>query len=525
MKTRIILLLLFINATFILNAQRSNKPGNDDFDALAQQSEYIDQLVNNWYVKRSLSGNENFTGNENIINNTEIPDSVYIERLFKMPTIVPMSYNDIVKKWIQFYTRNTSTRRYMLGISEYYMPYFEEIFDRYDLPLELKYMSIIESALNPRARSRSGAVGLWQFMYPTGKMYGLEINSYVDERMDVLKSTDAAARYLRDMYKIFGDWNLSIAAYNSGAGNVKKAIRRSGGKTDYWEIYPYLPKETRGYIPAFIAALYSMNYYKEHNIIPKKIDMKIITDTVMINKKLHLKQVAEYLKIDFDKLTILNPQYKKHIIPGHYKSYPLRLPFENISAFLVSEDEIYKYKDSIFLTDQVNIIEASKNSRPYISNYNYNPPSNKGKKKLQYTIKSGDTYSNIAEWYDVSTNDLKYWNNTRSTKLQIGQKVEIWVPASKYSHYSKINSMNDKQKDETNIPGNNNKNNSTKKSNLTKPNPGKHVLYTIKSGDNLWSIAKNYPGVSAENIKKINGFTDDDLRSLKIGQKIIIKNK
>ena len=240
----------------------------------------------------------------------------------------------------------------------------------------------------------------------------------------------------------------------------------------------------------------------------------------MINKKLHLKQVSEYLKIDFDKLTILNPQYKKHIIPGHYKSYPLRLPFENISAFLVSEEEIYKYKDSLYLTDQVNIIEASKDDRPYITDYKYNPPSNKGKKKLRYTIKSGDTYSNIAEWYDVSINDLKYWNNTRSTKLQIGQKIEVWVSASKYNHYSKINTMNSDQKSETNIPNNN-----VKTADFVKPDPRKHVLYTIKSGDNLWSVAKNYPGISAENIKKINGFTDDDLRSLKIGQKIIIKNK
>ncbi len=180
-------------------------------------------------------------------------------------------------------------------------------------------------------------------------MYGLEINSYVDERMDVIKSTEAAAKYLRDMYKIFGDWTLSIAAYNSGAGNVKKAIKRAGGKTNFWEIYPYLPKETRGYIPAYTAALYSMNYYKEHNIVPKKVEMNIITDTVMIKKKLNLKQVSEYLNIDYEKLANLNPQYKKDIIPGNFKPYPLRLPFDKVSDFLNSEKEIYKYKDSIYL--------------------------------------------------------------------------------------------------------------------------------------------------------------------------------
>lgn len=520
MKAKVYLILLSL---FIINfsqAQKIKNTEDDDVDALAQQTDYMNQLVNNWYVQRSLADDKDYNKYENEGSKVVISDSTYIDRLFKLPTIVPMSFNDKVKKWIEFYTKNTSTRRYMLGMSEYYMPFFEQTFDKYNLPIELKYMAIIESALNPRARSRSGAVGLWQFMYPTAKMYGLEINSYVDERMDVLKSTDAAARYLRDMYKIFGDWNLSIAAYNSGAGNVKKAIHRSGGKTEYWEIYPYLPRETRGYIPAFIAALYSMTYYKEHNIVPKKVDMKIVTDTVMINKKLHLKQVSEYLKIDYDKLTVLNPQYKMQIIPGHYKPYPLRLPFEKISEFLVAEEEIYKYKDSVYLNDQIKIIEASKDDRPYISNYNYVPPNKKGKKKLYYTIKSGDTYSNIAEWYDVSVNDLKYWNNTRSTKLQIGQKIEIWVPDSKYAHYSKINTMSSKQKTDTNIPAKN-----TKKSNLVKPDKTKHVVYKIKSGDNLWSIAKKYDGVSAENIKTINNFSDEDLRSLKIGQIIIIKNK
>jgi membrane-bound lytic murein transglycosylase D len=503
------------------NAQKISNTENEDFDALDQQTEYMNELVNNWYVKRSAQDEKDYTVNENLTDPLIISDSVYIKRLFDLPTVVSMSFNDNVKKWIEFYTKNTASRRYMLGISEYYMPFFEETFAKYDLPLELKYMSIIESALNPRAKSRSGAVGLWQFMYPTAKMYGLEINSYVDERMDVLKSTDAAARYLRDMYKIFGDWNLAIAAYNSGAGGVKKAILRSGGKTEYWEIYPYLPKETRGYIPAFIAALYSMNYYKEHYIVPKKVDMKMVTDTIMISKKLHLMQVSEYLKLDYEMLCDLNPQYKTGIIPGHYKSYPLRLPFENINAFLDAESEIYTFKDSVYLTDQVKIIEPSKDDRPYTSsNYDYTPPSEKGKKKLTYTIKSGDTYSNVAEWYDVSVNDLKYWNDTKSTKLQIGQKVEIWVPAEKYAQYSKIETMNTDQKNETNTVKNN-----SKPTQIVTPDPKKHVTYTIKQDDNLWSISKKFPGTTADGIKKINNFNDDDLRKLRVGQVIIIKNK
>ncbi|MCF6365084.1 MAG: transglycosylase SLT domain-containing protein [Bacteroidales bacterium] len=526
MKTLFLSILLSVLFIVADAQKKTNTEEPEDFDALAQQTEYLDLLVNNWYVKRSQNNNDNTTVKTNPAFITEeTADSVYIKRLFNLPTLIPIAYNDKVKRWIEFYTKNTSFRRNLLGMTEYYLPFFEQVFDKYDLPLELKYMSIIESGLNPRARSRSGAVGLWQFMYPTGKMYGLEINSYVDERMDILKSTDAAARYLRDMYKIFGDWTLSIAAYNSGAGNVKKAIRRSGGKTNFWEIYPYLPKETRGYIPAYIAALYTTNYYAEHNIVPKKIDMTIVTDTVMINKKLHLKQVSEFLKIDFDELTLLNPQYKKQIIPGHYKAYPLRLPFDKVSDFLTSEDEIYKYKDSLYLTDQVTIIEPSKDDRPYKNySYNYTPPSKKGKKKLFYTIKAGDTYSNIAEWYDVSSRDLQYWNGIKSNKLQIGQKIEVWVNASKFSHYQKVNSMSRKKKDETNIPSNSNSNSKVKKT-FTKPDKSKHITYKIKSGDNLWTIAKKYPGVSADNIKKINGFTDGDLRSLKIGQEIIIKNK
>ena len=518
MKKIFITILFLIVSIFAVNAQKKQDPITEDFDALTQQTKYLDELVNNWYVKRSLTEKDYTTTNNTVkISSETISDSVYIHRLYKLPTVVPMSYNSTVKQWIQFYSKNTASRRYLLGISQYYMPFFEQILDKYDLPLELGYLPIIESALNPRARSRSGAVGLWQFMYPTGKMYGLEINSYVDERMDVIKSTEAAARYLRDMYKIFGDWTLSIAAYNSGAGNVKKAIKRSGGKTNFWDIYPYLPRETRGYIPAYIAALYSMNYYKEHHIIPKKIDMDMLTDTVMINEKLNLHQVSEYLNIDYEKLATLNPQYKRDIIPGNFKPYPLRLPFKNVSDFLNSEDEIYKYKDSIYLNEQVCLITPAKSDRPY-TNYNYTPPSKNGKKKLYYTIKTGDTYSNIAEWYDCSVNDLKYWNNTRSTKLQIGQKVAVWVPIKKYARYQKVNKMSSEQKTKTNIPTIHNKP-------IIKPDKNKYVVYKIKSGDNLWVISKKFEGVSANDIQKINGFSDEDVRDLKIGQEIIIKKK
>ncbi len=519
------ILIIIIYSTLAGYTQKRKKYSSlNDIDALTQQVEFLDLLVNNWYVKRSkININNQLIQKNNLPEvDVETPDSIYVKRLFNLPTLIPLTFNKEVKKWINVYTRNNAFRRKLLGMTHYYLPFFEQTFDKYDLPLELKYMAIIESGLNPRARSRAGAVGLWQFMFPTGKMYGLEINSYVDERMDVLKSTDAAARYLRDMYKIFGDWNLSIAAYNSGAGNVKKAIRRSGGKTDFWEIYPFLPKETRGYIPAFIAALYTVNYYQDHNITPDSINMYLVSDTVMINKKLHLKQVSEFLNIDHELLTTLNPQYKREIIPGQFKEYPLRLPIENIGQFISAGEQIYKYKDSIYLTSQVSLVEPSKSNKAYkdYSKY-YTPPTKKGKKKLLYTIKPGDTYSNIGEWYDVSAKDLQYWNNVRSSKLQIGQKIEVWVNANKYSHYKKINSMSREKKEETNIPSSN----THKEKTFVKPNKNIHITYKIKSGDNLWTIAKKYSGISAENIKKINGFTDEDLRALKVGQEIIIKKK
>ncbi|PID88376.1 MAG: lytic transglycosylase [Bacteroidia bacterium] len=514
---KIVLLQVILSSLFFplaVDAQPKKHAENLPQDAMDQQTEYLDQLINSWYVrKRSVSQKEYDIDTAKTI---EISDSVYLKRLFTMPTVVPMSFNKTVKQWIQFYTKNTKSRQYILGLSEYYMPFFEKILDKYNLPLELKYMSIIESALNPRARSRSGAVGLWQFMYGTGKMYGLEINSYVDERMDVLKSADAAARYMRDMYNIFGDWNLSIAAYNSGAGNVKKAIIRSGGKTNFWEIYPYLPRETRGYIPAYIGALYSMKYYQEHNIIPRHVDMQIVTDTVMINKKLHLKQVAEYLKIDYEKLTNLNPQYKREIIPGHYKSYPLRLPIENVKDFLDHEKEIYAYKDSIYLNTKVDIKRPSKN---LYARSHYTPSGTRGRKKLYYTIKSGDTYSDIAGWYDVSTRDLQSWNNVSSRRLRVGKKIAVWVPKSKYSKYLKVNQMSSAQKRKTST--------NIKKAPQRKAtaSSGKYIRYKIKNGDNLWNIAKKYEGVSAQDIKKINRFSDADIRNLKVGQIIIIKSK
>ena len=269
----------------------------------------------------------------------------YINRLLRLPNVMEMVYNEVVQKFIDRYSgRLRHSISYMLGASNFYIPIFEEALEAYQLPLELKYLPIIESALNPKAVSRVGASGLWQFMIGTGKQYGLQVNSLVDERRDPIKSSYAAARYLSDLYKIFGDCNLVIAAYNCGPENINKAIRRSNGNKDYWEIYPYLPKETRGYVPAFIAANYIMTYYSLHNICPMSTRLPAKTDTVMVNKNVHLEQVAEVIGINIDLLRSLNPMYRRDIIPGATEPYALRLPLTEVGKFIEMQDSVYNYK-------------------------------------------------------------------------------------------------------------------------------------------------------------------------------------
>lgn len=277
--------------------------------------------------------------------NPEYSREEFIDRLSRMPTLMEMAYNDVVQKFIDRYSgRLRHSISYMLGASNFYMPIFEEALELYELPLELKYLPIIESALNPKAVSRVGAAGLWQFMPATGKQYGLQLNSLTDERRDPVKSSHAAARYLRDLYKIFNDWNLVIAAYNCGPENINKAIRRANGEKDYWRIYPYLPRETRGYVPAFIAANYIMTYYSLHNICPMTTRLPAKTDTIMVSRNVHLEQVAEVVGLNIDLLRSLNPQYRRDIVPGASGPCALRLPQTEVGRFLDLEDSVYTYK-------------------------------------------------------------------------------------------------------------------------------------------------------------------------------------
>lgn len=359
-----------------------------------------------------------------------LPDEVYAERLKMMATEVQLPYNDVVKKYIQIYTRKGGVMERVLGLAQYYFPIFEEALYRYKLPMELKMLPVIESALIPRAESRASAVGLWQFMLRTGKYYGLEVNSFVDERCDPVKSTEAACKYLKDMYKIYGDWTLVIASYNCGAGNVNKALERfrsAHGGADaktYWDIYEYLPRETRGYIPAFIAATYAYTYYKAHNLNPTIPWHPLATDTVHVNRMLHLEQVATTLNIPIEVLRGLNPQYTADVVPAKNQTYALTLPQEYSASFVRESSEIFG-KDSLYLAKYLNISNLSPEQLTASSSRS-SASSAKGT-KITYKVKSGDILGRIAARYHVTVNQLMSWNNIRNAKsLRPGQTLVIY---------------------------------------------------------------------------------------------------
>ena len=373
----------------------------------------IDSLLNDWKTRTNLIYDTDCTNSAVI---PQFSDSIYIDRLQRMPTIMEMPYNAIVREYIDRYAVKLRNQvSVMLAANNFYMPLFEEALDAYDLPLELKYLPIIESALKPTARSRAGALGLWQFMLKTGRLYGLESNSLVDDRLDPIKATWAAARYLREMYDIYQDWHLVIAAYNCGPGNVNKAIRRAGGATDYWSIDNYLPRETRGYVPAFIAANYIMTYYCHHNICPMNTEIIPPTDTLQISRELHLQQVADLCDITIDELKSLNPQYKRNIIPGNTKPYSLRLPQTKIATFIDNQDTIYNHRAADLFKNRKTVAVSNKIT-PTV-----------GKGTLSYhTIRSGETLSTIAQRYGVKVSQLKDWNGLSSNRIRAGKKLKIY---------------------------------------------------------------------------------------------------
>ncbi len=475
--------------------------------------EKIDNLIGSWYIKNSFFNDSNLSA-ENNFPGEALPDSVYIQRLQKIDAPIDLSYNKVVRNFIALYTlKRREQVEVMLGLSAYYFPIFEEVLDKYELPLELKYLPIIESALNPRARSRAGATGLWQFMYGTGKMMGLEITSFVDERRDALKSTEAAVKYLKQLYDVYQDWYLVIAAYNCGPGNVNKAIRRSGGKKNYWSVYYRLPRETRGYVPAFIAATYVMNYYLEHNLVPRFPEFPILTDTLMINNYLNLNQVASTVDIEIEQLRELNPMYRRDVIPAKQgKPYLLRLPQDKIAQFIDNEESVFNFEREKYFPDNALVQPTSRNSTHYA------PIDIKGKSKVYYKVKAGDNIGFISSWFNVRASDLRYWNNVYRNLIRVGQKMVIYVPKGKKEYYSKVDGMSFEAKQWMigKAPD------SAKKSKPVLINPN-YVYYTVRKGDNLWTIAGKFPGVTNKDLMRLNNITD--ARNLYPGQKLKIKRK
>lgn len=412
----------------------TDNDGKEETIDLPEAMNYeVDSLLNLYYSKTYLQQDEDCNYRDE---NRDYPKEVYIERLSRLPNVMEMPYNEIVQKFIDRYTgRLCHSVSYMLGASNFYIPIFEEALEAYGLPLELKYLPVIESALNPKATSHAGAAGLWQFMVATGKQYGLEINSLIDERRDPIKSSYAAAHYLKDLYNIFGDWSLVIAAYNCGPENINKAIHRADGQADYWKIYPYLPRETRGYVPAFIAANYVMNYYCEHNICPMRTTLPAKTDTVVVSKDVHLKQIADVCGIDIEELRTLNPQYRRDIVNGNNKPSVIRLPANATNTFIANEDSIYRYETDALLTRRSLVeVESSKYTTSTSSTRkSYSKSKSRKRKssrrsrtrKKSVTVRSGDTLSEIAERHHTTVKKLRQLNGIKGNNIRAGKKIRV----------------------------------------------------------------------------------------------------
>lgn len=499
MLKKIIISGIFVGCTLMATGQ-TNKPEGDDTPPEFEHA--YEQLLS----RKGVSSVQGSYSNGNII----FDDSTYIKRLYSLPTKMELAFNPVVKQQIEYYAgRRKSQVSYMLGEGKYYFPIFEEALDREGLPLELKYLPVIESALNPTARSRVGASGLWQFMAATGKMYDLEINSLVDERFDPHKSTDAAVKYLKSLYSKYSDWNLVIAAYNCGPGNVDKAIRRSGGLTDYWSIYPFLPRETRGYVPIFIAATYIMNYYQEHGIDPSIGTKPVSMDSVVINKNLHFQQISDVLNIPIDDIRRYNPQFKNDMIPGEYKGYSLNLPMDKLTAFIDKEESIFAYKPDQFLNHRkvagLDVVSGGSSSNT---------------KTITYRVKKGDTLSKVASRYGVSSTQIKSWNSLSSNKLNVGRRLKIYrmvAPTAESTIFNTelaSNTSNIEGK-YTGIPIEGSTTTVEKQSKTTT------TYYKVRKGD-TWNKIAQRNNVTISDIKKWNNIRNNSLiagKTLKI-QKI-----
>lgn len=429
-------------------------------------SNSLDSVISNWMYAGKITYDSSCVSRKSHC--PSLPDSTYISRLSKITTLIELPYNDVIKKYIEYYTG--PRRRFVeqvLGLSQYYFPMIEQVFDANNIPLELKYLAVVESALNPRAYSRQGASGLWQFMLPTGKSYGLEISTLVDERRNPYQSTLAAAKYLKSLYNIYNDWTLAMAAYNCGPGNVNKAIKRTSGQKDYWAIYYNLPKGTREYLPLFIAINYIMTYHSEHEICPSVCPIALDMDTVKINKTVHFSQIAKATGVSIDELRAFNPQFKRDIIPGAHRTHTLRLPMAAMMAYVEKEDSILKINTSNELRQTVEI-----GAKTHVA---HNIPQGEYR---NHTIRSGETLGGIAAKYKVSVTDLRSWNNLANNSIRAGRNLKIYGKGGPVK--------------QTASPA------------ITTPEAGNGPVlsfkeYKVKSGDSFWIIARDHK----TSIKKI----------------------
>lgn len=416
---------LLLGATIMTNPSLPDpaEPGREDpiFMAAEGITAAADSVVSQWHEQQALTAYEDFFKafidlDSTVTFASDIPDSVYAARLKMIVSPISMPYNDVIKRYLIAYTTTKkSLLCNILGRSQYYFPMIEQELDRMGLPLELRMLPVIESALLPTARSHAGATGLWQFMYSTGKVYGMEITSFIDQRCDPRKATVAACRFLKDLYNMYGDWTLAIAAYNCGPGNVNKAIHRAGGEAkNFWDIYPYLPRETRGYLPSFIAATYAYTFHQQHNIVPAEAPLPLAVDTLHIDRLLHLEQIASTIGTPMQTLRQLNPQYKLDIIPAVGKTYTLTLPQCDVSKYIDNQQQILS-KDTIYLAQYLKATNNPKDPKQFNITSEF------------YRVKSGDTLGAIARKYRVTVNQLMKWNNIKSpNNLRIGQRIEIF---------------------------------------------------------------------------------------------------
>lgn len=542
MKLKILTFILLCGFAWSLNAQENLGVQDSSASAASRESleiftrneiRLMDSLLNVWYVKRDLaSQNSVLSKLTDDTTKCDHNDSLIYKRLCDIRTPIQVAYNDKVKRFIELYSvQRQRSSSVILGLAQYYYPWMKAIFDKYDLPEELVYITIIESALNPTAVSPAGATGIWQFMYGTGKIYGLEVTSYVDDRRDPYKATDAAARHFRDLYNIFGDWGLAISAYNCGAGNVRKAIQRSGGKTDFWGVYPYLPRETQNYFPAFIGAMYMMTYHNLYGIQPAKISIPLDVDTVMVNKEIHFQQLVNVLGVSYDEVKLLNPQYKRDIIPAFKESLPVRLRSNDLLRYIAMSDSVSNYNYDAYFnpTKNLNQVAAAEGTVTEDGMMIVQKTPNK-----YHVVKKGETLGKIASKYHTSVNSIKSMNHLHSTSLRVGQRLlvkkgtTVTVPNPNYKPAAKdsVNAVAQNTTDSVT---------STPKDTVSTTAPAKpkteikpvqpqldYTSYTIRQGDTLSSIARRY-GTTANDLAEYNNLANKD--ALRIGQKLKIPKK